>query len=343
MYKIQMIALIANILFSLMMVGTQYAELKITDEFETPIEGVSIKHNNHFWYSDKNGILKIETKLISFNNSISFSHLSYKPVEILFKDLKEDKGYLICHLESDTKSLMEVKVSIFDSKKYVQEAIKMIPQNYTNPFDEGLSLKTDLSLKEVDGNVELIEYKGLLNFSLDKNDLYFIKQPENEFVSSELKNNIFFIKPNYFLNIIPINKHHIIINYKKYEFLDYKEQNAVKIYFERKHTRGYLIIDRDTKAILSINYNVDPTNSWIIGTMKGKGIVHTDINKYFIEANYIKTTSGKYLFDSGQMNIGSKNRWKKKSLSTTYDIYLKRENIIIEKTQKKTAIKDLFK
>ena len=334
-----------------MIVQAQYTEIKILDEYETPIEGVYIKHNNVFWYSDKNGVVRMNTKSINLSDSISFSHLSYKPISVLFKDLKKEKEYLIFYLESDTKPLTEVTVSVFDSKRYVEEAIKMIPVNYADPFEESLNFNADISMKGMNGEEEteeLIQYKGLLSLSLEKKDFYVSKQPEQELVSSDLKKNIFFIKPYDFLNIIPIKRHHVVHNYKKYkypkyEFLEYKEQDAVKIYFERDKRSGYLIIDRETKAILSINYNIGSTNSWIIGTMKGKGIVHTDISKYFIEADYIKTASDKYVFDSGRENIDSKSRWKNNSVSTTYDVYLKRETGNIETPKKKTSIKDIFK
>lgn len=346
-----MISFIINliVLLSVTTIQCQYAGLKIVDEHGMPIEGVYIKHNKDFWHSDKNGIAKLNTNSIGQNDSISFSHLSYIPETILFKDLKKDNEYLIFSLESDTKTLTEVTVSAFDAKKYVEEAIKAIPNNYVNPFEENLKFNADISMKEIkaEKEEELIRYKGLLYLSLEKKDFYVFKQPEYELISPNLKKNIFFIKPYDFLNIIPIKKHHIIRNYKKYkyprhEYLEYKDQNAVKIYFEKGKRSGYLIIDCESKAILSINYNIAPTNSWIIGTMKGKGILKTDISKYFIEAEYIKTVSDKYIFDSGRENISSKNRWKNNSISTDYNVYLKRETGDIDIPKRKTNIKDIF-
>lgn len=334
-----------------MVFQAQYTEIRIVDEYKNPIEGVYVKQKNNFWYSDKNGVVKMNTETICPSDSISFSHLSYKPRHVLFKDLRKDKEYLIIDLESDVKPLTEITVSVFNAKKYVEEAIKLIPENYSDPFEENLNLNADISMKGINNEEvaeELIQYKGLLNLSLEKKDFYVSKQPEQESVSSDLKKNIFFIKPYDFLNTIPIRKHHVVHNYKKYnypkyEFLEYKEQDAVKIYFEKGKRSGYLIIDRETKAILSINYNIGSTNSWIIGTMKGKGIVYTDISKYFIEADYVRTSSGKYVFDSGRENVDSKSRWKNNSVSTSYDVYLKREIRDIEAPKKKTNIKDLFK
>lgn len=332
-----------------MMVQVQFTEIKIVDEHKTPIEGVYIKRNNDFWYSDKNGVVQMDVETINSNDSISFSHLSYKPIRVLFKDLNKEGEYSIIYLESDAKPLTEVTVSVFNAKKCVEEAIKKIPENYANPFEESLNFNADISMKGLNGEEEeeLIQYKGLLNLSTEKKDFYVSKQPELERVSPNLKKNIFFIKPYDFLNIIPIGEHHVVRNYKKYkypkyEFLEYKDVDAVKIYFERGKRSGYLIIDRATKAILSINYSIGSTNSWIIGTMKGKGIVKTDISNYFIEADYVKTSSDKYVFDSGRENIDSKSRWKNNSVSTTYDVYLKREAEVDNTPNKKTNIKNIF-
>lgn len=344
-----MILFITNILLSLILGQTQYFEIKVVDEYNTPIEGAFIKHNNKFWYSDKDGLVKIDSQFVNESDNICFSHLSYKKTCSLFSSLQQEGNYRTIHLVDDSKLLTEVTISMFDTKKYVQEAIRLIPDNYLDPFEENLNLNVDISMERTDeGNeIELIQYKGILNLSLDKNDFYVSKQPEYEYVSPELKKNVFFIKPYDFLNIIPIKNHHVIRNYKrykypKYEFMNYKDQDAVKIYFETGKRHGYLIIDRETKAILSINYNIDATKSWIIGTMKGKGLVNTDIDKYFIEVDYVKTASGKYIFDSGRENVESQNRWKNNSLSTSYDVYLKQETGNLEIPNKKTKIKNIF-
>lgn len=346
----RIVSFIIGIVLSLKVVQAQPIEIKVMDEYDTPIEGVYVKHNNDFWYSDKDGIVKIKSGSVSENDTIYFSHLSYKPVHLLFKNLKRIESNRVIYLESDTKTLTEVTVSAFDAKRYVEEAVKLISDNYSNPFEENLNFNADISLEKTDEGFEeeLIKYKGVLNLSLDKKDFYISKQAEKESVSSHLKENVFFIKPYEFIDIIPIKRHDIVRRYKKYqypkyEYLEYKGQDAIKIYFERNKRSGYVIIDRETKAFLSINYHIEATSPWIIGTMKGKGMVKTNINKYFVEADYIRTESDKYIFDSGRINIDFINKWKNSSVSTTYDAYLKREVADIEVPQKKTKIKEMFK
>ncbi len=338
-------------ILSLIIYQAQYIELKIVDENNNPIEGVYAVHNDKFWYSDKDGIIKIAENQIDENDSIRLSHLSYKPVGILFKNLVLSDMYPNIQLKSDMKELPEVSVSVFNAAKYVEEAIKKIPSNYVDPYETTLNLNADITFNRTDKRSELIRYKGLLQLSSEKKDIYVAKKPEFETVSPELHKNIFFMKPYQSLSIISINTHHIIRRYKKYnfenyEFIEYKNKDAVKIYFKEKGKNpwiGNLIIDRETMAILSINYSVGYVNPWIVGTIKGKGIVKTAINKYYVEANYEQGLSGKYLFDSGRENINSINRWKDQSVATSSNVYLKRNtdmNIDLQKNKKK--IKDVF-
>jgi len=348
-----MLAVVCHVLLSVMVTHqAQYIEIKVVDgENQTPIEGVYVQQNNNFWYSDKDGIVKIDEKQITQNDIIHFSHLSYKPINVQYNTLSQSSTFPILRLESDLKILKEVTISaVFDAAKYVEGAIKQIPSNYSDPFSPSLNLSADIDFDRIDEPQELIRFKGILHFVKENKNEYVGKIPEIEVISPDLEKNIFFIQPYQALEIISIKYHHVIRKHKRYnfynyEFIEYKGSNAVKIYFKEKGSNpciGHLVIDRDTKAILSVYYSVENVETRIIGTMKGKGVVKTAIDRYIVETDYIQTDSGKYIFDSGRENIDSNNRWKENKVYTSSNIFLKRNTDSPEFTGEKKKIKELF-
>ncbi len=356
---------VVNLLLSLIISQAQFVELKIVDNKNNPIEGVYLQQDNNFWHSDKNGIVKINESQINQNDSIYLSHLSYKSFSLSFRDLTQLEDHII-KLEADTKELLEVVTTAsFNTVKYMEEVIKKIPLNYTDPYQPYLNLNADITFKRTDKKEDLIKYKGVLQLTSNENNYYVGKSPEIEIVSPELINNVFFIKPYQFLSIVLINSHPVIQKYKKYnfdnyEFIEYKNRDAIKIHFTEKNGNlmakfghfivnadpsiwsGSIIIDKETMAILSLSYSVENVKTWMIGTMSGKGVVKTSIGKYVVEVDYIRDIFGKYVFDSGRENIESTNKWKKDSISTSSDVYLKTNRDLINILENKTNIKQIF-
>jgi hypothetical protein len=324
----------------------------VVDENKNPIEGVYFYQGNNFWYSDKSGIIRIDESKINKNDSIYLSHLSYRRFGFLYSDLKKSETFPVIQLYSDLKNLKEVTVSAFDAAKYVKEAIALIPENYVDPYDPYLNLNADIIYKRTDKEQDLIQYKGILHFTRNKKDLNILKIPETEITSPDLSKNVFFIKPYSGLLIVSINKHHVIrrpqrYNFFKYEDLEYKGRNAIKIYFKENANNpyeGHLIIDMETKAILSIYYSTGEVDTWTVGTMKGRGVVKTGIDRYIVEVDYIQQeSSGKYIFDSGRENIDSNNRWKNNKIYTTSNIFLKRNTDEIDLGDSKNKSVELKK
>lgn len=334
-----MITTLCNMVLSLMICQAHYIEIKVVDEENKPIEGVYFYQGNSFWYSDKDGVLKVDESKINANDSVYLSHLSYKQFSALYSDLKRLDTFPVIQLSSDIKSIGEVVVSAFDAAKYVKDAITRIAVNYADPYDPYLNLNVDITYKRTDQEQDLIQYKGILQLSEKKGKLCVTKIPEVEIISPDLGQNVFFIKPYNGLSIVSIKTHHVIRRHKKYDFykyedLEYKGRNSIKIYFKENGSNpyeGHLIIDTDTKAILSIYYIAVETETAIIGTIKGKGVVKTGIERYIVEADYVRIKdSGKYIFDSGRENSDSNNRWKNNKVCTTSNLFLKRDTSLFD-------------
>jgi len=328
-------------------------EIKITDSHNNPIEGVYVKCNKQFWHTNINGTIRLNAPHIHENDSIIFSHLSYQTMGMTIKDLKQLPTFPNVIMNEDSKELKEVAVTGFDAAKYVKEAVEKIPENYTSIYEPYINLDADITITQNDENKELLRYKGILHLASENKDIYVSKIPETEEILADLKKNTFFIKPYKSFSILSIDKHHVIRRHKKYQFYDYdfikyKNKDAVKIYFKEKSKNpweGNLIIDKETKAILSVSYNVENINTWIVGTMKGKGMVKTAIDRYIVEADYTQDAeTGKFIFDSGRENIDSKSRWKDHVVSTSSDIFFKRNtnNIDITENTNKKKTKELF-
>ncbi|WP_139262047.1 hypothetical protein [Dysgonomonas macrotermitis] len=325
--------------------------MRVIDFGNQPVEGVYVRQGDGFWHSDKDGIIHIGRDKLTPNDTLYFSHLSYRPEKYLFHDLKFTMDTATIYLEDELIALKEVVVSeVFDAKKYMKEVIRKIPENYSDPFDDNLVFDTELLYKKIgeENTEQLIDYKGIIQLNQEEKDLYIAKKPEREYVSDELKQNVFFMKPYDFLNIIPIQKHDVVRYYKSYsydnfEHINYKGRQSLKIYYQDKKRNGYLIIDEATQAILYVSYSVEATGLWTVGTMKKRGVVTTGIRKYHVEAEYVQNKLGKYIFDSGRENVDSYSKWKKNSVSNTYDVYLKRRSDSIQlPVNKKVKIKEIF-
>jgi hypothetical protein len=313
---------------------TSKIELKVVDEYDQPIDGVYVQINAEvFTYSNNDGILNIPNKAYTDKDSISFSHLSYFPIKYSVRDLKRLKESPVITLESNIRELKEVVVTNINAKDYVAEAIKLLPENYGYAFNPSAYFNANISLTNNDDNSKLIDYKGgIVLFLSDKKNLLVSKIPEYENVVDNLQDYIYQIKPYNFTSIIAIGSHPVIRKYKeytypKYEYISYKGLSALKIYFEidKKHggQSGYMIINREDKAILSLSYSINPIKDWIRAKTK-KGMENVSLDYYYVEADYSKNENDKYIFDSGRERIVLRNTAGKKKANTTSEVYLKR-------------------
>lgn len=331
--------------------------IKVVDQNDTPIEGVYAKHGNSFWHSNEVGEIIIPSTSVNHQDSIYFSHLGYKKYNLLMADLLNDNSRVI--LEDNLFTLKEVIVSMPDLKQIVKDAIKKISDNYADPYATNLLFETEIAFNKLGTNnaeddiedsidEELLRYKGFLELSMIDKKLCVSKEanPMEFFVSENLKNDVYFIKPYDFIKIISIKEHDVIKFFRRYKFQDYEyvsyqDKEAIKIYYKDKKRSGHLIIDKETLAILHINYTVEPMYPWTIGTIKGKGLVKTGINRYFIETEFIQKEDGKYIFDSGRENVELYRRHKGNSIKSVYNAYLKRSHIndlILDKPKKTNEI-----
>ncbi|HCO66359.1 MAG TPA: hypothetical protein DIT04_01160 [Dysgonomonas sp.] len=297
-----------------------------------PVEGAYIEINKKiFLFSDNKGLVDIPD---GFNpsDSVFISHLSYKKLNTTIEKLEKLSNVVV--LESQMKELKEITVSNLNPKKYVEQSIKLISKNYTYSFEPPLSLHADISFSNSDDNSEIIKYKGKLKLNQTKKNIYAGKDNFTEVISENADKYIFQLKPYNFVSIIPISSHPVIKKYKnfsfhKYEYILYKNQEAVKIYFQidRKHggQSGYLIINSEDKGIMSLSYSINPIKDWI-GEKTKKGIVKTSLLSYYVESDYEKDNSGLYSFSSGRENIKVSTKAGKDIVNTTSDSYLKKIN-----------------
>lgn len=333
-------------LLGLVLSQTQPVKLKLMDRQNKPIEGVYVHINNEFVYSDSEGKVIIPV-IENTNDTISFSHLSFKNVAIPVKDLISDP---IVILETDVKELPEVVVSNLNEKDFVKEVIGLIPFNYTVAFEPHLYLNADILLKDENTALPIIKYKGgLMLIRKNGNDILVAKDNYDEYLKPEAKEYIYTVKPYNFTTIIPVTSHPVIREFKKFDFYQheyvlYKGVEAIKVYFklDRKNGRqdGFIIINTNDKAIMSINYSINPIDNWI-GEKTKRGLVKTSLLKYFVEADYSKDLSGKYSFDSGRENIKLKIHIGKRYIQTSSDTYLKKV-IINKKIENYMKIKEIF-
>jgi insertion element IS1 protein InsB len=340
-------------LLSLTGFQAQHIEIRIADGNNVPIEGVHVRLNTDFWYSNREGIVSINTERATPDDTLYISHLSYKPALIPLSRLARYGTFPEIHLESNVRPLPEVTVSAFNAAKYAEEAIRMIPENYADPYLVPLHLNAEISYGTGDPGAErkLLDFKGTLHFFYDRKKIYAVKTPERETVSPDLGENIFFNKPSDALSLVSIKRHHIIRRYGKYdfyihEFIDRKGVDAVKIYFKEKGNNpysGHLIIDRSTKGILQVCYGVRDVEKAIVGTLKGRGLVTTGYGNYYVEAEYSQNDTGKYIFVSGQQNIDAVNRWKKGSASISSTVcFTRADGLDMPVSGNKKELKDIF-
>lgn len=333
MKKIKILLLLMILLFS-MPFQAQTFELRIVNENETPIDGAYVLIGDKvFAYSNSEGIVAVLDKDYSSNDSISFSHLAYQPIKYSLSDLKKASSFPYIFMKSNIIELMEIVVSNINEKKYVKEAIDLIPKNYGLAFKSNTYLNASIVLRNDGDSTLLINYKGGLILSLDsKKKLTVSKIPDEESVVDNLKDYIFQVKPYNFTSIIGITSHPVIRKFKdfkftKHEFLKYKGVDAIKIYFEldRKHggQSGSMIIDKNNKAIISLSYTINPIKEWIVAKTK-RGVEKVSLINYYVEADYVADEKGLYLFDSGREKIVLHNSAGKYKINTTSEVYLKR-------------------
>ena len=345
--------ILLNLLLIISALPSQEIRIKVIDKWDKPIEGVHIKCNNNFWHTNKDGIANIKEGLIHGTDSISFSHLAHSHAKLVFSSLPQSELCYLVQLEQHIRTLDEVATPIFDVRDFVEQAIKKIPTLYQNPYEADLGLNAEFSYSRTDEGYreELINYKGILQLSSEKKTKYVAKKPESEIISPNLKKNIFFRKPYHSLFILSIQAHRVIRRYKSYIFtsyepIEYKGTNALKILFKRKGNSscsGFLIIDKETQAILALDYTAENINNWYIGTMKGKGLVSTNAIRHHVQADYTLDETGKYIFDSGRKSLDCNTRWKKEAASTLTNVYLKRvENDTIDRSRDRELLKELF-
>ncbi len=328
---------------------SQSFTLQIVNQERVPVEGVYVLLNKKvFLYSDNQGNVNIPDGF-NLSDSVLISHLSYKKIITSIEGLKKASSNTIV-LESEITELNEVTVSNLNPKKYVENSIKRITQNYPHSFNPPLTLHADVVFSDSDNNSKIITYKGGLKLSQNKKELYVGKHRFNQYIADNADRYIFKLKPYNFVSIIPISSHPVIKKYKefsfpRYEYVIYKNQQAVKIYFQidRKHggQSGFLIINSQDKGIMSLSYRINPIKDWI-GEKTKKGIVKTSLLAYYVESDYEKNETGGYVFSSGRENIKISTKAGKNIINTTSDTYLKtvQDNFKIENS---VILKDIFR
>lgn len=311
----------------------QPVKVKVINSGKSPIEGVYTYVNNQFYFSDSNGEINIPENQNTKTDSITFSHLGFKNKPLSLKDLTNTNGEPIVTMDENIIALPEVVVKKFDEKDFVKKAIKQIPANYEAAFSSGLYLNADIMIEDDKTSEPIIQYKGGLLFKRDANDeLYVAKNDYLQNINPNKDDYIYTVKPYNFTSIISVTSHPIIRKFKKFhfykhEYVSYKGEDAVKIYFNIDRSNGgqsgYMIINSTDYAIMSICYSINPINNWICEKTR-RGFAKTSIGRYYVEADYSKGNNGKYTFDSGRENIKLEIHVGGKQIMTSSDAYLKR-------------------
>jgi hypothetical protein len=201
--------------------------LRLVNEQHLPVEGVyvGVTEQHCFWYSDTVGMVKIPLAGLSSKDTLSISHLSYKPMRI---DIQSITASLNCekeiHLQSDIKVLDEIVVKPLDPAALVKDAIDMIPQLYAPIFNPSLSVHADIDIFDARDSSSIIYYKGVLCISQpDSKKLPLVgKLTETEKISPDAKNQLYPIRTSNFAAMIPLQKQGVIRNFKNYTFDKYQ-------------------------------------------------------------------------------------------------------------------------
>ena len=277
-------------LFNIVAVYGQIIQLHLVDEENNPIRGayVGILNKDFFSYSDTSGVAKISVSDISTQDSLIISHISYKPTKIDVQSVISSSDLeKIIQLESDVKILNEVVVTPLNPKKLVQEAIRLIPALYDPKSNSALSVHADIDIFDANDSTSLIYYKGVLHFSQpNQRNLPLVgKLVKTEKIANDAKERLYPIRVNSFASMIPIREQGVIQQFKnytfdKYQYIEYRGFEAIQIHFRRERKdfvqTGYLIIRKDNKAIVALQYSTQPMKNVMKSTVKGS-MCYTDL------------------------------------------------------------------
>ena len=308
-------------LFNIVAVYGQIIQLHLVDEENNPIRGayVGILNKDFFSYSDTSGVAKISVSDISTQDSLIISHISYKPTKIDVQSVISSSDLeKIIQLESDVKILNEVVVTPLNPKKLVQEAIRLIPALYDPKSNSALSVHADIDIFDANDSTSLIYYKGVLHFSQpNQRNLPLVgKLVKTEKIANDAKERLYPIRVNSFASMIPIREQGVIQQFKnytfdKYQYIEYRGFEAIQIHFRRERKdfvqTGYLIIRKDNKAIVALQYSTQPMKNVMKSTVKGS-MCYTDLNSHSVEINYALNSNYLYEFESGLYYVKYTNR-----------------------------------
>ena len=308
-------------LFNVVTVHCQIIQLHLVDEENNPIEGayVGILNKDFFSYSDTTGVARVSISDISKQDSLIISHISYKPTKIDVESViaSSDLEKTI-RLESDVKILDEIVVNPLNPKKLVEEAIRLIPALYDPTSNSALSVHADVDIFDAKDSTSLIYYKGVLHFSQpNQRNLPLVGKLEGtEKIADDAKDRLYPIRVNRFAAMIPIREQAVIQQFKKYTFdsyqyIEYRGVEAIQIHFRRERKdftqTGYLIIRKDNKAIVALQYSTQPMKNVMKSTVKGS-MCYTDLDSHSVEITYALNSNYLYEFESGLYYVKYTNR-----------------------------------
>lgn len=329
--------------------------LLLIDEENNPIEGayVGILNKNHFSYSDTTGIAHLSLSAISPHDSLIISHISYKPMRVGVQSILSSPGLeKDLQLESDIRVLDEVVVSPLNPKELVKEAIRLIPGLYDPTSNSVFSAHADINTFDANDSTSLIYYKGVLQFSQpDPQKIPLVgKIVETEQIAEDVKDQLYPIRVGRFAEMIPIREQPVIQLYKnytfdKYQYIEYRGFEAIQVHFHRERGNfkqtGYLIIRKDNKAIVALQYSTQPMKNIMKSTVKGS-MCYTDLDSHLVEINYALNSNYLYEFESGMYYVQYTNRRNNNTNSVILNSHLKRAGSLEVEPEVTTPLNKLF-
>jgi|GEM_PF-1961865 len=308
----------------------------VLNEQNKPIEGVYLSViNKNFWYSDSIGAVNLKTNNFTPGDSLQLQHVSYKTKTIdlysLFATLPQEP---FIRMESDIKALEEVTVTPLNLSKLVKEAVSLIPILYETPFVPSIAVHADIDIFDVNDSTSMIYFKGALQIvqTNPKKLPLVYKIVETENITEKSLEQLYPIRISRFAEMIPLTEQGVIeknqnYNFDKYEYVNYRGNEAIQVHFSRKKGNftqiGYMIICKESKAIVFLQFSTQPMKNVMKSTTKG-GVRNTDLDSHKVEINYALNANNKYEFESGMYHVQYTNRWKNTTKSVVLNSSLKR-------------------
>ncbi len=302
------------IFFSNSSIGQEYFLLKgqiVDAKTRTPLENATIYLSNSklATISDYRGNFSFKINEELFTEKIYISYLGYQSISI---NVREGiNKFLYIKLSVLPYALNSIRIRYYKPQQLILEALKNIPTNY---YKKSTLLEAYYreEVKENNEPIQSIEaileiYKGSYADRKDHDHIRLVQGREHE----GLKNSVFF-NYLYFVNgpyevltlDIAKNPSHFIsvlqnsvnfLNPKHFKYYDYqlienysyaKEHEANKIIFKPKKRKaileGYLIVDKNTLAILEISFKVSKNRL-------SKAILIDSMNEKFLHKQGIYT------------------------------------------------------